>query len=159
MVVADAIGWAGAVIVIATYAHIARAGLRSAHHVANAVGGAALAFGATAHGTWPSVAENVVWVALACYGLRPRRRRIEEPEDARPGTAAAPSGPAPTTLVDAHDLAAVALAPAPPGPGVSEYGRRYAQPSRETEPFAARRTRRGAQVGTPWPTSSAQPGS
>ncbi len=97
MVVADAIGWGGAVLVIATYAHVARAGLRPAHHVANAAGGAALAFGALAHGTWPSVAENVVWVALACYGLRARGRANEEAEDAaRPEAATAPSARAPS---------------------------------------------------------------
>jgi hypothetical protein len=74
MAVADVIGWMGAVLVVATYAHAARGGMRAGHHVGNAVGGAGLAIGAIAHGTWSSVAENGVWLGLALYGLASCRR-------------------------------------------------------------------------------------
>jgi|SoiMethySBSTD1v2_1073268.scaffolds.fasta_scaffold172829_2 hypothetical protein len=74
MTVADVIGWMGAVAVVLTYAHAARGGMRAAHHVGNALGGAGLAVGAIARGTWSSVAENGVWLALALYGLARARR-------------------------------------------------------------------------------------
>jgi hypothetical protein len=74
MTVADVIGWMGAVAVVATYAHAARGGMRAGHHVGNALGGAGLAIGAIAHGTWSSVAENGVWLGLALYGLASCRR-------------------------------------------------------------------------------------
>lgn len=84
MVVADVVGWVGAGLVTATYAHLARHGSRPLHHVGNTLGGAGLAAAAVAHHTWSSVAENLMWVALACYGLwrgRPvsRAEQVELP--------------------------------------------------------------------------------
>lgn len=69
MLGADVVGWVGAGLVIVTYAHLARHGSRPIHHLGNTAGGAGLAVAAIAHQTWSSVAENLLWVALACYGL------------------------------------------------------------------------------------------
>jgi hypothetical protein len=102
MRVSDVVGWAGAVAVVVTYAHAARNGLGPRHHLGNAFGGGALAFGAVMHGAWPAAAENLVWVALAVYGLRRLLAGHRPPVDApaAPVDVAAAAAGAPAAAAD-----------------------------------------------------------
>jgi hypothetical protein len=96
---ADAIGWAGAVGLLLAYAGLATrrltAGVR--YHALNLVGAGGLAFNGAFHHAWPSTALNVVWLAIGVVALRgPRRSRgrtdgdAGDARDARRGRAAAP---------------------------------------------------------------------
>jgi len=71
-VLADAIGWAGAVCLLLAYAGLATRRLTAGarYHVLNLAGAGGLAFNGAYHHAWPSVALNVVWLGIGAVALR-----------------------------------------------------------------------------------------
>jgi hypothetical protein len=72
--VADAIGWIGALCLLLAYAGLATNRLTSGtrYHVLNLAGAGGLAFNGAYHHAWPSAALNVVWLAIGVIALRRR---------------------------------------------------------------------------------------
>jgi hypothetical protein len=74
VLVADAIGWAGALCLLLAYAGLATnklsAGAR--YHMLNLAGAGGLAFNGAYHHAWPSTALNVVWLGIGVVALRRR---------------------------------------------------------------------------------------
>lgn len=74
---ADAAGWAGAVLLLLGYAGAAtgRVTARSrGYRVCNVLGSAGLAIVAAAHHAWPAVVLNAVWLVIAAVTWRTPRR-------------------------------------------------------------------------------------
>jgi hypothetical protein len=73
----DAIGWLGAVLLLAAYVLVATRKLEghsAAFHGLNLLGGAGLATNSAANGAFPSVALNAIWMLVGVVALlRPRR--------------------------------------------------------------------------------------
>lgn len=80
----EAVGWAGAAVLLVAYGLLATKRLAdgATYHLMNLVGAAGLGLNGAYHGAFPSVALNVVWVALgavALRGVRPRRGEADGP--------------------------------------------------------------------------------
>jgi hypothetical protein len=73
---ADTIGWVGALCLLLAYAGLATQRLSPgvAYHVLNLAGGGGLAVNSAYHHAWPSAALNVVWLGIGVVALRGRRR-------------------------------------------------------------------------------------
>jgi len=71
----EVVGWAGAVMVLTAYWLVTRFGTSALYHVLNLTGAAGLLVNALHHGALPSTAVNVVWIAIAIWGLTITRRR------------------------------------------------------------------------------------
>jgi len=72
-------GWAGAVLMLTAYILLTLGKLRSssaAYHVLNTLAGAGLIINSGWNGAYPSVAINVVWMAIGLYGVLSRRRLL-----------------------------------------------------------------------------------
>jgi len=69
---ADAIGWAGALCLLLAYAGLATRRLTAGarYHVLNLVGAGGLAVNGAYHHAWPSAALNVVWLGIGVVALR-----------------------------------------------------------------------------------------
>ena len=81
-VLADAIGWAGALCLLLAYAGLATSRLTAGapYHVLNLVGAGGLAFNGAYHHAWPSVALNVVWLGIGAVALRrPEKDHVLDP--------------------------------------------------------------------------------
>jgi hypothetical protein len=73
----EAAGWAAALLILGSYSLLfgkiqARAPLYQWMNIAGALG---FIVNCTWNGAWPSVALNVVWMAIAIYALRRNARR------------------------------------------------------------------------------------
>jgi hypothetical protein len=79
----DAVGWAGAVLLLAAYVAVATrrlTGHGAAFHGLNLLGSAGLAANSAASGAFPSVALNLVWMAVGLVAVvRGRARRTPAP--------------------------------------------------------------------------------
>jgi len=71
----EVVGWAGAVMVLAAYWLVTRCGTSVPYHVLNLTGALGLLVNALHHGALPSTGVDVVWIAIACWGLTTTRRR------------------------------------------------------------------------------------
>jgi hypothetical protein len=70
---ADVAGWAGALVLIASYAANSAGAVAAnsrAYQAMNASGSVGLAALARAHHAWPSFALNVLWLGVAAVSLR-----------------------------------------------------------------------------------------
>lgn len=78
----DALGWAGAALVLGAFAANARGGVRRvrSYQVVNALGALGLGAAAAQHHNWPSVAVNVPWFVIAIVALGRSRASAEAPE-------------------------------------------------------------------------------
>lgn len=73
----EAVGWLGAVLVLAAYAVVTNRGTSFHYHVMNLLGAVGLLVNALHHRALPSTAVNVIWCFIAFWGLRqapPARR-------------------------------------------------------------------------------------
>jgi hypothetical protein len=82
MLLADAIGWAGAACLLLAYARLSSGrlavGLR--YHLLNLAGAGALAVNGAVHHAWPSTALNLVWLAIGLTALhRAKGAKIPTP--------------------------------------------------------------------------------
>ncbi len=72
----ELVGWIGAVTVLTAYWLVTRSGTSVLYHVLNIVGAGGLLANALYHGAFPSTAVNLVWIAIALWGIgvssRPR---------------------------------------------------------------------------------------
>jgi len=71
----ETIGWIGAVLVLLAYFLITTRKLdaeRRLYHAMNLAGGTGLAVNAIANNAYPSAAVNLVWIAVASYGILKR---------------------------------------------------------------------------------------
>ena len=85
MLLADAIGWAGAACLLFAYARLSSGRLAVGlwYHLLNLAGAGALAVNGAVHHAWPSTALNLVWLGIGLAALHrakasgtgPRRRR------------------------------------------------------------------------------------
>jgi hypothetical protein len=62
-------GWVGAVLVIVAYAIVTKRGTSVVYHAMNLLGAAGLFLNAFHHDALPSSALNVVWGAIALWGM------------------------------------------------------------------------------------------
>jgi hypothetical protein len=71
-VLVDVVGWIGAAMLLLAYGLLAARRLADGrtYHVLNVLGAAGLTVNGAAHGAWPSVALNVVWIALGALAVR-----------------------------------------------------------------------------------------
>ena len=87
-VVVEAVGWAGAIVLLVAYALLTAGRLphgRAIYQWMNLAGAAGLMVNAAYHGSWPPVAVNVAWGAIAISSLLRRFAR-------RPARPPRPSG-------------------------------------------------------------------
>jgi hypothetical protein len=71
----EVVGWVGAVLVLFAYWLVTKFGTSAPYHVLNLVGAAGLLVNALHHGAFPSTSVNVVWMAIAVWGLAVTSRR------------------------------------------------------------------------------------
>lgn len=67
------LGWSGAAVLLVAYALVSRGRVTGdgfAYQAMNVYGAAALAVNSGVHGAWPSVALNLVWLAIGVLALR-----------------------------------------------------------------------------------------
>jgi hypothetical protein len=74
MVLADAIGWAGAACLLLAYARLSsgRLALGVRYHLLNLAGAGGLAVNGAFHHAWPSTALNLIWLGIGLTALRGR---------------------------------------------------------------------------------------
>jgi formate hydrogenlyase subunit 3/multisubunit Na+/H+ antiporter MnhD subunit len=68
----EIVGWVGAILVLLAYFLITARKLDAKtkiYHAMNLAGGTGLAVNAIADSAYPSAAVNLVWIAVACYGI------------------------------------------------------------------------------------------
>jgi Na+/melibiose symporter-like transporter len=65
----EVVGWVGAILVLFAYWLVTKFGTSVTYHVLNLVGAAGLLANAFHHGAFPSTTVNVVWAAIALWGL------------------------------------------------------------------------------------------
>ena len=65
----EIVGWIGALMVLGAYALVTRAGTSVLYHVLNILGAAGLLVNALHHRAFPSTTVNVVWIAIAIWGI------------------------------------------------------------------------------------------
>jgi formate hydrogenlyase subunit 3/multisubunit Na+/H+ antiporter MnhD subunit len=71
----EVVGWVGAVLVLFAYWLVTKFGTSPRYHVLNLVGAAGLLVNALHHGAFPSTTVNLVWAAIAVWGLAMMTRR------------------------------------------------------------------------------------
>lgn len=77
-ILVEAAGWAGAIVLLAAYAALTAGRLphgRAVYQWMNLAGAAGLMVNAAYHGSWPPVAVNVAWGAIAVASLLRRIAR------------------------------------------------------------------------------------
>ncbi len=77
---ADAVGWVGAVILLVAYGLLSFHYISSKHpgyQVANIAGSVLLAINTFYHGAYPSTIVNVVWLVIGALALRAGRKGPE----------------------------------------------------------------------------------
>jgi hypothetical protein len=73
----DAVGWGGAVLVLAAYALVSTNRVRSqsvAYQGLNIAGAVGLVVNSAWNGAVPSAVVNIVWIGIGLYALRPANR-------------------------------------------------------------------------------------
>lgn len=65
----ELVGWVGAVTVLAAYWLVTRSGTSVLYHSLNVIGAGGLLANALHHGAFPSTAVNLVWIAIALWGI------------------------------------------------------------------------------------------
>ena len=79
MLLADAIGWAGAACLLLAYAGLSsgRLAVGVRYHLLNLAGAGGLAVNGAFHHAWPSTALNLAWLGIGLTALhRTKRARI-----------------------------------------------------------------------------------
>jgi hypothetical protein len=71
----EVVGWVGAVLVLFAYWLVTKFGTSPMYHALNLVGAAGLLVNALHHGAFPSTTVNLVWAAIAVWGLAVSTRR------------------------------------------------------------------------------------
>jgi hypothetical protein len=71
----EVVGWVGAVLVLFAYWLVTKFGTSPLYHALNLVGAAGLLVNALYHGALPSTTVNLVWAAIAVWGLAVMTRR------------------------------------------------------------------------------------
>jgi len=71
----EIVGWVGAVLVLFAYWLVTKFGTSVLYHLLNLVGAAGLLVNALHHHAFPSTTVNVVWAAIAVWGLAVMSRR------------------------------------------------------------------------------------
>jgi hypothetical protein len=69
MLVYEIVGWIGAVTVLAAYWLVTRSGTSVRYHALNIIGAGGLLANALYHEAFPSTTVNVVWIAIALWGI------------------------------------------------------------------------------------------
>jgi hypothetical protein len=87
MLLADAIGWAGAGCLLLSYVglSIGRLAVGVRYHLLNLAGAGGLAVNGAFHHAWPSTALNLVWLGIgltALYRTKRARTRTSTPQPA-----------------------------------------------------------------------------
>lgn len=72
MLLADAIGWAGAACLLLAYARLSsgRLAMGVRYHLLNLAGAGGLAVNGAFHQAWPSTAVNLIWLGIGLTALR-----------------------------------------------------------------------------------------
>ena len=73
----EVIGWTGAVLILGAYALLSAGKLRAesvTYQLMNILGAAGFVVNSGWNGALPSAAMNVIWIGIALYALRQRRR-------------------------------------------------------------------------------------
>ena len=73
----EVIGWAGAALILGAYALLSVGKLRAesvTYQLMNILGAAGFVVNSGWNGAIPSAAMNVIWIGIALYALRQRRR-------------------------------------------------------------------------------------
>ena len=73
----EVIGWAGAALILGAYALLSAGKLRAesvTYQLMNILGAAGFVVNSGFNGALPSAAMNVIWIGIALYALRQRRR-------------------------------------------------------------------------------------
>jgi hypothetical protein len=65
----ELVGWVGAVTVLVAYWLVTRSGTSVLYHMLNVVGAGGLLANALHHRAFPSTAVNLVWIAIALWGI------------------------------------------------------------------------------------------
>jgi formate hydrogenlyase subunit 3/multisubunit Na+/H+ antiporter MnhD subunit len=71
----EVVGWVGAVLVLFAYWLVTKVGTSLLYHVLNLLGAAGLLVNALHHGALPSTTVNLVWAAIAVWGVAVMTRR------------------------------------------------------------------------------------
>jgi hypothetical protein len=71
----ELVGWIGAVTVLTAYWLVTRFGTSVLYHALNIIGAAGLLANALYHGALPSTTVNVVWIAIALWGIAVSSRK------------------------------------------------------------------------------------
>jgi formate hydrogenlyase subunit 3/multisubunit Na+/H+ antiporter MnhD subunit len=71
----EVVGWVGAVLVLFAYWLVTKFGTSLRYHVLNLLGAAGLLVNALHHGALPSTTVNLVWAAIAVWGVAVMTRR------------------------------------------------------------------------------------
>lgn len=81
LLVADAIGWAGAACLLFAYAQVSSGRLTVGvrYHLLNIVGALGLAANGAFHRAWPSAALNLIWLGIGLAALRSVSRHQDGP--------------------------------------------------------------------------------
>jgi hypothetical protein len=74
-VIYEIIGWTGAALVLVAYAVVIKRGTSMPYHLLNIAGAVGLLANALHHRAFPSTAVNVVWIAIALWGMRISKSR------------------------------------------------------------------------------------
>lgn len=73
----EVIGWAGAILILGSYALLSTARLRAdsmTYQLMNIVGAAGFVVNSGWNGALPSAAMNVIWMGIGVYAVRQQRR-------------------------------------------------------------------------------------
>ena len=87
MTAVEVVGWAGALALLIAYGLLTAGRLQATDRTCvglNLAGSAGLALNGAAHTAWPSMALNLLWLAIALHGLHAARRCTSPSPDACP---------------------------------------------------------------------------
>jgi hypothetical protein len=89
MLLADAIGWAGAACLLLAYARLSSGRLTVGvwYHLLNLAGAGGLAVNGAFHHAWPSTALNLVWLGIGLTALRRAKRARVQTSTSHPAAA------------------------------------------------------------------------